>query len=274
MFHPSRSIHALLLMACSLNLFAEEPVKALDELRSRTAPPAAPEPRRPPHPWLADVPPALARLVDIGKVEMAVDQPAVEAAGKTALTVFSFSLAYRMRYRMNELSKDGLGKRQVRITVNFSDVNIETSHRILLSTAYRPAKPWESALVQHEFDHVAISTDPRMFEMLRSLNGRKATLVVSPEGQTTLTDEWANGEIEKSVTDFQQSVEKLIQQYYLRLDKVSSNGLKNIEDRAGFFSELYSVEDLERRHFVYLDDVRKGLSRIPNEQLRQHYRLP
>ncbi len=229
---------------------------------------------RDPHPWLADMPPAFARLVDIGKVEIAEDQPTVEAAGRTALTVFSFSLAYRMQYRMNELSKDDQGAHRVRIWVNFQDVEVSPSHRILLSTNYRPAKPWESALLQHEFDLVAISTDPRMLDMIRSLDGKRSTLVVTTEGAGKPTDAWAKSEIEKSTKAFQQAIEKLVELYYVRLDEASSHGLRVIDDRKRFFTQIYSIEDLEKMQFAYIDDVRKHLDQVESEIIMQHYRVP
>lgn len=227
-----------------------------------------------PHPWLMDVPPALARLVDIGKVKIVEDQHAVEAAGRTALTVFSFSLAYRMRYRMNELSKDDQGKPRVHIAVSFFDVEVSPSHRILLSKDYRPNKPWESTLLQHEFDHVAISCDPRMLQMLRSLEGKRSTLVVTPEEASRPSEAWANAEIEKSTKTFQRSIENLVQAYYVRLDDASSHGLRVIDDRKRFFTQLYSVEDLEKMHFAYVDDVRKLVDQVDSEVIMQHYRLP
>ena len=227
-----------------------------------------------PHPWLNDMPPAFARLVDIGRVEIAVDQAAVDAANRTALTVFSFSLAYQMKYRFNEITKGDDGKRRVRITVSYFDVDVSPAHRILLSESYRPTKPWDAALMQHEFDHVAISTDPRMFAMLLSLNAKKAILIANPNELIKISDDWVKGQIENSSKDFQQAVEKLVQTYYVRLDDVSNHGLKTIEDRTRFFTELFTLEDLAKSKFAYLDNARKSLPSINPDQIKQHYRLP
>lgn len=229
---------------------------------------------RVPHPWLADVPPALARLVDIGRVEIEEDQPAVEAAGRTALTVFSFSLAYRMRYRINELGKGNDGKPRIRILVNFDDVTVLPSHKIQLSKYFRPTKPWESALLQHEFDHVAISSDPRMLAMLCSLDGRRSTLVVAMEEAGKPKDDWAKTKIEESTKVFRLAVEKLVETYYERLDEATQHGLRGIDDRKKFFTRIYSVEDLEKAQFPYVDDVRTSVEQIDSEIIQQHYQLP
>jgi len=224
-----------------------------------------------PHPWLADAPPAYARLVDKGNVQIEVDQPTVEAAGKTALTAFSFTLKYRMRFRIQELAKDRDEKRRVRIMVSLFDVEYAVAHRILLRDNYRPTKPWDTALLQHEFDHVAISSDPRMLAMLGSLEGRKSSLVASPDEDTNVSEAWAQGEIEKSVKDLQQAVEKLVQQYYVRLDKISNNGLKTIEDRSKFFSEVYSTDDLKSMKFPFIPEVVDSLKKIKPEAISRHY---
>ncbi len=226
-----------------------------------------------PHPWLADTPPGLARLVDLGNVQLVVDQPVVDAANRTALTVFSFSMKYRMRYRLHESSKEAPKKRSIQISVSYHDVDCEAAHKILLSDRYRPAKPWDSTLLRHEFDHVAISTDPRLFKMIRSLDGRRTTLALILDAETKTSDSWAKREIEKSVSEFQKSIESLVRAYYVRLDKASSDGLSPIEGRAAFFSEIYSVHDLEQRQFPYLNEVRERIGQVTSEQILQHYGL-
>lgn len=230
--------------------------------------------RSPPNPWLLDAPPRLARLIDRGNVRIVGDQAAVDAAGRTALTIFTFSLEYRMRFRMSELPRDKAGTRSMQIAVSYFEVKSDVFHKVLLSNRFQPLKPWESALLQHEFDHVAISTDPRMFAILRSLNGTKATLMRSLEAGIKVTDAWAKDEIETSVKELQQAVESLVRHYYVELDRVSSNGLVAIEDRNRFFLDLFSEENLARNQFAYFEQAQKNLKAIEVEDLQKHYGLP
>ncbi len=227
-----------------------------------------------PHPWLKDVPPGLSRLIDIGNVEMVEDQLAVQAADRTALTVFSFTFAHRMRYRTNELAKDKKGQSQFRIRVSFYNVEVSVSHRILLSSNYRPAKPWDSALLLHEFDHVAISTDPRLFAILRSLEGRVSTIIVTAPKNGKPNDAWAKLKIEESSKVFQQAVEELVNSYYVRLDDISRHGLQAIDDRAKFFAHIYSIDDLQVSDFAYLDEVREHVEQVEPEAIKRHYQIP
>jgi hypothetical protein len=233
-----------------------------------------PNQSREPHPWLKDVPPALSRLVDAGNVEMIEDQPAVQAAGRTALTVFSFSFAYHMRYRMHELEKGKDGESQVRIMVSFFDVEVSPSHRILLSTDFRPTRPWDSALLRHEFDHVAISSDPRLLSILHSLDGRRSTLLVSAPKIGRPNDAWAKTQIEESSKTFQHAVENLVNTYYVRLDDISAHGIRAIDDRKKFFMQIYSIDDLESLDFEYLEDVREQVEQVDSEAIKRHYQIP
>ncbi len=259
----------------TLGLFAEETTKSNDRNPSKNANPSWNDSdNTQPHPWLASVPPSLARLVESGSVQLIVDQRAVDAANRTALTIFTFTLKYQMRFRMQEQPKDAKGNRQVRISAIFYDVETRMHHRIVLSERFRPARPWETPLLQHEFDHVAISTDPRMFAMLKSFDGKKITLTSTLDAGTKPSESWAKAEIEKSITDFRLAVEKLVQQYYVRLDEVSKNGIALIDDRARFFQELYSSDDLQRMQFPYVTEVSSRLKAIDRQEIKQHYLLP
>ena len=268
---------SIILMVPVTALLSEEPATIQEKSFRRNSPTplnADASAVEEPHRWLADVPPAMARLVDIGNVQLRVDQPAVEAAHRTALTKFTFTLKYRMRYRISELPKNQESKSQCKISSTIFDIETDTTHRILLSEYFRPVKPWETELLQHEFDHVAISTDPRMFEMLRSLEGRKLSLIATPDQNTNVSDDWAKKAIENSISEFQRAVEQLVQRYYLQLDEVSNNGLKNIDDRSRFFTELYSLKNLERMRFPYLTDVKERIVKVKQDQIKKHYRLP
>jgi hypothetical protein len=233
-----------------------------------------PEPASIAHPWLATVPPDLARLVDVGQVSIAVDEEAVQAARRSALTLFQFSIAYRMHYRLQPLPPSPPQPPRVRLSVRFFDLRTDLVHRILLSEKYRPPQPWVSPLLQHEFDHVAISSDPRLLALIQSLADERQQWTVEVAAQTATDRLWVEGQIRTYVANYQKSLEDLVNSYYQQLDAASAHGQQMLGDRARFFLGLYTEQSLAVSPFSPNPWRVRALKAVPVDEVRRHYRLP
>lgn len=226
-----------------------------------------------PHPWLNDVPSDLSRLVDVGKVRMEVDEAAVRAAKRTALTAFHFKFTYRTHYRWPSSSRSTVGGRSIKLLVRFTEFDWEIEHRIMLSERFRPTKPWETPLLRHEFDHVAVSTDPRLLAMLASLDKAEVPIPVEVEQGITLSSKQIDEAIHAYVVRFQKALEDLVNDRYRQLDRESKDGLKFIADRSAFFQSLYTSEGLENEKFEFLDLVKPAVKKTASAQIAKHYRI-
>jgi hypothetical protein len=249
-----------------LDARAQEPSKELPIASSST--------KRQPHPWLVDIPADLARLVDVGKVQIEVDEAAVKAAHRTAITEFSFQISYRMRYQPVASRKSVGANASTMHTVRFYDVDWSVQHRIALSEDYRPTKPWASALLRHEFDHVAVSTDPRLIAIVESLDGSEVDVEVDNLGDRQQHKASVARAVDEYVKRFRVSIEMLVMEKYKALDATSSDGMVLIGDRKSFFRDLYSHETLRRDAFAYLEQALPGVDRVAESALKRHYGLP
>jgi len=157
------------------------------------------------------------------------------------------------------------------VQAKFQNKKVTLSHEIKLASSYQPEKPWDSRLLLHEMDHVAISTDPRLIKILESLLRAPAQLNIAlsaaPDQDATL--------IKQAIYDLQRlrrdSVQKIVQQYYDRLDQQTKNGLDDIDQRAEFFLTLYSKQDLESLEFPYLNEIRSALTSVDLDAVKNHY---
>jgi hypothetical protein len=226
-----------------------------------------------PHPWLKSVPPYYSRLVDLGQVSIQVDEKSVRAANRTALTAFQFVIRYRARYRYNEIDSSSKVGQEMLIRARYTNLNIDLQHRILLSENYRPSSPWESSLLQHEFDHVAISTDPRLLAMVESLGQGEISWKATKPATDRLNSRWVQQRMEDRASTFQKGIEAIVNEYYRRLDLESANGQRMISDRSRFFRGLFQPSDVNQ--FLEIETKRAIIAteKIEEATVLQHYRL-
>ncbi len=224
-----------------------------------------------PHPWVSYAPPKMARLIDIGQVKILEDNIAAKKAQRVAVTFYNISVQYDLRYTQTPVRPSNAVFRKTSIQVKFTNPKVTLEHEIKMSTTYQPEKPWESRLLLHEMDHVAISTDPRLINMLKSLLQAPAKLTVELSANANQDATTIN----QAITDLQQArreaVQVIVQKYYERLDAQSNNGLDDIDQRNEFFMGLYSKQDLESLEFPYLKEIRVALADANLESVANHY---
>jgi hypothetical protein len=218
-----------------------------------------------------EVPAHLARLVDKGKVRIEVNEAAVQAARRTAITEFSFQFQYHMRYRPASSQKLSATDSPTKYSIRFFDTEWSFQHRISLSEDYRPIKPWASALLLHEFDHVAISTDPRLAAIIETFDDSQLIIEIQDNQDRRKLKAAVDQAVAEHVKKFQALIEKLVNDKYKKLDEKSSNGLIPIGERGSFFHDLYSIETLRSEAFPCLDQVSEAIANVREASINQHY---
>ena len=200
-----------------------------------------------PHPWLAEAPGEFVRLIDRGNVNIVVDDDRVRKAAKSALTVFQFSVEYDFRFRHQLIGYDREANVwQARIVAWMDQPKIKLEHKVCVQSNFTPTLPWEAKLLRHEFDHVAISTDPRFVKIIRRTLQQRRQWNEKWEQSSAPTERDVRDRILAAMKAEVQLLEKLVQCQYDLLDQESAQGLSAIGSRKEFFSGLYAVEGLER----------------------------
>ena len=229
------------------------------------------------HPWLAQAPGEFGRLIDRGNVQVKVDDERIRLAGKSALTLFQFVADFDSKFKYEWIdSKPQNGLWKAKILAWMDQPKIRLEHTICIPSTYNPTEPWTSKLIKHEFDHVAISTDPRLVKIIKRVLQRRRTWVAQFEQPTLPSENDVRDRIRQEIGLEIKNCERMVQAQYDRLDKESSEGLSTIGNRLDFFLELYSVSGLERCQFEYVDEVRAMLTDkrldIPTKKdVEQHY---
>ena len=259
--NPTQCLILVLVWFCTLAIFA----------RNTAAQSAKP------HAWLADAPGEFVRLIDRGNVDIVVDDDRIRKAGKSALTLFQFVVDYDFRFRHQLLGYNSeTNVWQAKITAWMDQPKIKLEHTMCIQSNFAPALPWESKLLRHEFDHVAISTDPRFLKIIkRSLQQRRQWIGKWSQANAP-TEQDVRESVLAAITVEVQSIEKLVQSQYDLLDQESSQGLTVIGSRKEFFKGLYTVDGLERCKFdmdkatrVFVNSILTSVSN--QKEVEAHY---
>ena len=211
-----------------------------------------------PHPWLAEAPGEFVRLIDRGNVNILVDDDRVRRAGKTALTVFQFSIDYDFKFRHQLLGYDDESQTwRAKIVAWMDQPKVKLDHKIFFQTTFAPTLPWESKLLRHEFDHVAISTDPRMLKIIKRSLQQRRQWIAKWQQAIAPTELEIRKNILETFTAEVRSLEQLVQSQYDYLDRESNQGILAIHSRTDFFKGLYTIEGLDRCTYALDDAMRQ-----------------
>jgi len=232
-----------------------------------------------PHAWLATAPGELVRFIDSGGVEIAVDDDRIRQAGKTALTVFQFKVDNDFRFRQHPLPQRNVKEEwQVKINAWMDQPKLKLSHRILIQSTFNPPMPWQSRLLLHEFDHVAISTDPRLLKIIKRLLAQRRQWTAKWVQPLPPSVSEVRERIEATFRGDVMRLDRLVQLQYDWLDSESANGQKEVGDRKEFFLGLYTLDGLDRCKFEMDETMREFVKqRISTpaslKEIEAHYRF-
>lgn len=231
--------------------------------------------------WIASAPPGIQRLIDLGQVTLGIDDQELETRKKQGLTKFRFDYRYRYRFNHQEIPARSSGdptELAIAATILLSEVKL--THKVLVGSKFKPEQPWKSRLLQHEFDHVSISTDPRLRILLRQVLGApmKFQLAQNPPDteasgvpSAAPLEKRVDQQISQFMTQRVQEIERITQALNDRFDRESNNGAGRISQREEFFSSYYTAETLIELNFKYPEILEQYAKQIAKANWKEHY---
>lgn len=218
-----------------------------------------------------DPPPELRTLVKTGNVGIEFYDPAFERRRYPGHTAFMIEVKLRFLYDYRVVTRAGRQFVQIRPRIERSDWKL--TNTVTLPESYDTPEMWDSALMLHELDHVAITSDPRVRMLIERLH-QAVTVIEQPIQQPGDLNDAA---IQKLINDEyvrrRDAVIELVKKNNQLMDKVSVHGNRRIPDREAFFRKLYSKEMLDEQQFPYLADVVGLLKTAKYERAKLLYHL-
>lgn len=166
---------------------------------------------------------------------------------------FYLRMTQKYGYGFSKSKKNELW--QVKVTAKNVEPTVHVEHVVRLPVKYKADTVWSGRLLRHEFDHVAVSLDPRpallLEHLCRNLPPLERTLAAGEEPSDAVFKRIINEEIDRRLD----AVNDLIQANYVLLDQVSKHGTIAIPKRAEFFGKLFIKENLAEQKFPFVADV-------------------
>ncbi len=141
-----------------------------------------------------------------------------------AMTQYRMNYDFRSRNKWHFEQKGS--EREVLIRVVFENVRLLGSHTVWFRERPEREGFWESRLVQHELDHVRISTDLGLEKFFKRELDKSSPLRRSFSLSDELTSETINPVVNEHVAVIFKQISELIDVRYQELDRVTDHGLE------------------------------------------------
>jgi hypothetical protein len=233
------------------------------------------------HSWLATAPGEYLRLINRGNVGIKVDDELLASYRKTALTQFEIKLDYKCIYSTPRvLAQDNRSQSPSHSAIldfRYTRRDLKVSHSIIVPKSFQPDEPWKDRLVKHEMDHVAITTDPRLYSLVQGIFSRGAALEIPLSAGRVPNAIELQGFIDQFTNARISEIESLLQYQYDELDRVSRDGLVDLADRITFFQKLYDYEVCKKLLASCLENVTHETwnrwTQLESKKLAAHYSI-
>jgi len=206
--------------------------------------PTPPDSPRPSKAVLPAAPEPIAQLIAAGKVEFDFYDESRQQYDFAGETTFNFRYHYRCRtkYRIIEsppgdaaaakTSEAELNAlpRSIEVSVEYVELALEHSHRMRLPSRLIGNDFFQTPLVVHEFDHVAISSDRRLQSRLAAMLQERNRVILAPLATAASTHE-EYSELARQVA--RQRTQRVFDDFvaltkirYQELDRLTAHGLE------------------------------------------------
>lgn len=209
------------------------------------------------------IPVELKELIEAGKVEVVYDSDPEFVKESRGWADFHIQIRTAFKYDVKKTRKDN--RWHVKLIITKLEPTIELTHLIRLPSTFKSADIWNSRLLRHEFDHVAVSLDPRAMQLLEHLLKQIRVIEQILEPNETPSNEVFNRLIDEEVAKRRRAVVELLQKNNRQLDKLGAHGVRVVPNRADFFSQLYTKQNLAETDFPFIEQV-SGLLKTPKYQ--------
>ena len=200
-----------------------------------------------------DIPSDYKRVIEDADVDIIYHDPQTSKHGTWGFTRFDFAVEFQFRFRFTR-RRAGTRRRSF-IEMTSFNADPKVRHTITLPKDYESHVLWLSRLTKHEFDHVAISADPRA--RLLMLHTMKSIPPIEHDFKGSVADvsKASSSLLEKTIQTRREAVLEVVRANNRRLDEISRHGRARMREREAFFEELYSKQNLADVKFPYLGDV-------------------
>ncbi len=198
-------------------------------------------------------PEELQRLIADGHINLVYDSDPEFVKADTGKAHFHLTFKQTFQYKYTKSKRNGCW--HVKLTATQVKPTVGLEHTIRLPVQYKSDHVWNDRLLRHEFDHVAVSLDPRAVLLIEHLFQHLPPIerILDP-GQLPsdeLHKKLFNEEFEKRG----QAVIELVKQNNVLVDKVGKHGTVPIPRRAEFFGQLFLKQNLVESKFPYVEEV-------------------
>jgi len=233
--------------------------------------------------WIEIAPPGIQRLIDAGHVRFEANDQELAERKKQGLTKFKFHYDYR--YRLIQVIRIPPGNSKpasFAVSANIQLAEIGWTHEVILMKSFQPTEPWKSRLLQHEFDHVSISTDPRLRILAKECLGARIQfeLPSEPPAQETKESQPAeplatriNHQIQILMQQRAKEIERITQALNDRFDRESKDGIQYLSARETFFADFFSPETIRKLDFQFPTLLKDYPSACKRADWKEHYTL-
>lgn len=205
------------------------------------------------HAPAADVPSYFKRLIEAGKVEFEFYDPQKTRRETLGHTQFDLHVRHRSSFQFGWTV--GRGVRNLTIRATLSDISPNLTHLITLPERLDSDRRWNDRLLKHEFDHVAVSCDPRVMMLVEHLYERIDRIDRNVPSDTRVDNRFVEKIVNEQAASRLKAVIEAIKANQNLLDDVSLHGVRPIADRKKFFGSLYTEPNLKKIGFPHLVEV-------------------
>lgn len=201
----------------------------------------------------AEAPAPWQGLIEAGKVEFEFYDPERNPQRYPGQTTYFFHVAQQYRFQY-EIDRQG-AKASLAIRPTMRQVTCRVEHKMLLPKRLDTDHRWNDPLLRHEFDHVAVSTDPRVPLLAEHLLRKICKLTVEIDPRQAVDNQYVDRIVQEEIGRRREAVIELIRANYQRLDDVTRHGTRPIADRESFFKSFYTQAELRKSGFRYLAEA-------------------
>ena len=152
--------------------------------------------------------------------------------------------AYRIEFRITKYNtwKWNAANRSITSQMRARLQSWEPIHTIWFRNQPGPVRFWDNPLVQHEFDHVKLSTDKNMEQRFKSLlqKGNRQTIRLTPD--QIPSDQMVDEAIDRWIEKMFQNIVNLIDVRYVELDRITSHGQLPLPDESSLSDIIRPTE--------------------------------
>jgi hypothetical protein len=200
-------------------------------------------------------PPYFQKLIDAGNVEFEFCDPRQDRHSHLGHTQFRLDVhhdgTFEHRWEVNH------NKHNLVIAPKIGNITYRLTNRVRLPNRFASDSDWRWShfLMKHEFDHVAMSTDPRVRMLIEHLYGGIRRIDRALPLDAKIDERLVLQIIDEEVAPRRSAVIQALLANQKLLDDATDHGTRPLPDREQFFRSLFTAVNLREAGFPYVSEV-------------------